>query len=268
LPSFEVASIKPSRPGEKSFTQFNWSRFTVEGKTVKWLIAFAYSAFQPVAQLPDNQLSPGPAWITTETYDLDAKVEDALAEKLQGRAMGEIGAQIRLMTQSLLADRFSLKVHHQTKETPLYALVVAKGGPKFLQTRFTPVPGAATPVGPGGKPLPPVTPGMRRYWLHGPVKNLAGVLSALPVIGRQVVDQTEIEGNYDFVLEVPQDQLQAAVSKGLSGSNAPPDSALAPESSGPSIFTAIQEQLGLKLKSAKGPVDVIVIDHIERPSAN
>jgi uncharacterized protein (TIGR03435 family) len=268
LPSFEVAAIKPSRPGEKRFTNFNSSRFTVEGETVKWLIAFAYSAFRPVAQLPDEQLSQGPGWIATETYDIDAKVEDALAEKLRGRPMGEVGAQIRLMTQSLLADRFGLKVHHQTKERPVYALLVARGGPKFLPSRFTPAPGAAHPVGPGGKPLPPATPGMRRYWLHGPVKNLAGLLSALPVIGRQVVDQTGIEGNYDFVLEVAQDQLQSAVAKGPGGSNAPLDSVLPPESSEPSIFTAIQQQLGLKLKSTKGPVDVIVIDHVERPSAN
>ena len=88
LPSFEVVSIKPSRPGEMSFSEFNWSRFTVRSKTAKWLIAFAYAAFQPKANLSDDQLSGGPGWIDSEPYDIDAKVEDSLAEELRQHTMG------------------------------------------------------------------------------------------------------------------------------------------------------------------------------------
>ncbi len=269
LPSFEVASVKPSRPGETIFSEFTWSGFTVRSETAKWLITFAYAAHSPKANLSDDQLSGGPGWINFEPYDILAKVEDSRAEKLRQCTMGEIGVEIRLMVQSLLADRFKLKVHHETKQRPMYALVVARGGPKFLPTRFTlPQPATAKPSGQGGKPLPPETPGMRRYRLGGPVMNLAALLSGFPAIGRQVVDKTGIEGNYVFDFEVPLAQFQLATTSGPDGRISTSGSSPSSESSGASIFTLLQEQLGLKLVPTKGAVDVIVIDHIERPSAN
>jgi len=263
VPSFEVASIKPGQD-QRAFAQFNWSRLTVSGKPVKWLIAFAYAANQPMAQLNDNLIVGGPSWIATATYSIDAKVDDATAEKLRERPMGEIGVQIRLMTQSLLADRFNLKVHHEARERPIYALEVAKGGPKFLATRFIPQPGATTPLGPGGKPLPPAPAGIRQFWLRGPVKNLAGLLAGFPAIGRPVIDETGIEGNFEFVLRVPADQLAAA--NRAAADNI--DSALPPDSSEPSVFMALEEQLGLKLKGKKGSTDVVVLDSIDRPTEN
>jgi uncharacterized protein (TIGR03435 family) len=269
LPSFEVASVKPSRPGETIFSEFTWSGFTVRSETAKWLITFAYAASSPKANLSDDQLSGGPGWINSEPYDIQAKVEDSRAEKLRQRTMGEIGLEIRLMVQSLLADRFKLRVHHETKQRPVYALVVARGGPKFLHTRFTlPQPATAKPSGQGGKPLPPETPGMRRYRLRGPVMNLAALLSGFPAIGRQVIDKTGIEGNYVFDFEVPLVQFQPATMNGPDGRISTSGSSPSSESSGASVFTLLQEQLGLKLVPTKGAVDVIVIDHIERPTEN
>ncbi len=267
--SFEVASIKSSRPGGGNFGGSDSDRFHVADVTTRWLIEYAYNDFHAGAILKDDQLSGGPSWINTEKYDVNAKVQDSLAGKLQNLSNEERGHEYCLMVQSLLADRFKLKIHHETREHLIYALVVAKGGPKFLQTRYKlPGPDAAELDGPGGKRLPPATPGMRRYWVHGPVDRLAMVLSRLPDVGRLVLDQTGIEGGYDLVFEVAQDQDTAGTSTAPVEGTPGTDSASPATSSGPSIFTALQEQLGLKLESTKGPVDVVVIDHIERPSEN
>jgi bla regulator protein blaR1 len=259
LPSFEVASIKPSHSGSPRLRiMLPLGRFAASA-TVKPLIAFAYG-------ISDFQLSGGESWISSETYDIDAKEEDSQAEELQKLPSDQGMQQIRLMIQSLLADRFKLKVSHETKELPEYALVVAKGGPKLQGAN----PGDTYPngiKGPDGHAYPG-TMRVERGHATGqalPMASLVMILSKL--LGRTVLDQTGLKGKYDFTLQWTPDESPVAMVKGpqdgKQGTEPPP-----PESSGPSIFTAIQEQLGLKLVSTKGPVEIIVIDHIERPSEN
>lgn len=173
------------------------------------------------------------------------------------------------MIQSLLADRFKLKVSHSTRELPVYALVVAKTGPKLHDAK----PGDTYPngiKGPDGRPVGGA--GMMRMrpgQLIGQgfsIASLAGLLSQQ--LGRTVMDQTGLKGNYDFTLQWTSDQRPVAMPAGPVGVSSGADGVPPSDSSGPSIFTALQEQLGLKLESTKGPVDIIVIDHIERPSEN
>jgi len=154
------------------------------------------------------------------------------------------------MIQAMLADRFKLLAHHEIREQPVYELVIAKNGPKLQEA----------------KPAEGSDPG-------GTVESRAGQIAAKNVVvsqlvtrltqtlGRTVVDKTEgLKGKYDFMLIWAPDE--AGSSPSSASSSAPPDP------TGPSIFTAIQEQLGLKLEPAKGPVDCLVIDHLEQPSEN
>jgi uncharacterized protein (TIGR03435 family) len=168
------------------------------------------------------------------------------------------------MLQALLAERLNLQVHRETKELPIYALVIAKNGPKFQEGKL----GDTYPNGFKGLNGAPVGAGMMRMgageWTGQgiPIANLVGSLSRR--LGRTVVDKTGLTGKYDFTLRwTPDDNPVSPKEPGGA-----PDAAALPDSSGPSIFTALQEQLGLKLESQKGPVETIVIDHVERPSQN
>ena len=260
-PSFEVASIKPNRSGDM-FTRImsQPERFTANGVTTKHLITMAYN-------VKDFQVSGGPGWINSERYDIEAKVPDSIAEELPKLPPDQREEQSRLMMQALLADRFKLKLSHTTKELPIYALVIAKSGPKLKEAK--PDDNYPTGIkGPDGRALP----GMMRM---GPgeltgqgiaVKFLVRLLSQQ--VGRDVLDQTGLKGNYDFMLKWTPEPGEGMMLAGPEGANPGAESAPPPESSGPSIFTAIQEQLGLKLEPAKGPVEVLVIDHVEKPSEN
>src|SRR5208337_1943145 len=260
-PSFDVASIKPNRSGELNISfGFQPGRFIANGTTVKQLIALAYN-------VRDLQVSGGPSWIDSERYNIEAKEPDSVAEELPKLPPAQRGEQLRLMVQSLLADRFKLKLSRETKELPVYALVVAKNGPKLQEAK----PGDTYPngiKGPDGRPAGGA--GMMRMGpgqLTGqglPMASLAHLLSEQ--LGRTILDQTELKGKYDFTLQWTPDQSLAGMPMGPEGGKPGTDNAPPPESSGPSIFTAIQEQLGLKLESTKGPVEIIVIDHVEHPS--
>jgi len=187
--------------------------------------------------------------------------------------------QVFLMLQSLLEDRFKLKVHRETRQVPVYELTITKGGIKLQQ----PKPGGCAPPVDNGVPVPPPPPGPGapppcgrvfmgmfngKANLEGgnvPVAELVRVLAN--VMGRPVIDKTGISGKFDIHLPfAPDSSLE-----GLPGIGAPGGPALpiaADPSAGATIFTAIQEELGLKLESTKGPVEVIVIDRIERPTEN
>lgn len=260
-PAFEVASIKPNHSADsRPLIQLRPGRFVATGATARFLIQFAYDA-------QDFQLSGGPSWINSNKYDIDAKVEDSIAKELRTLTTFQQMDQIRLMLQSLLADRFKLQVSHDTKDVAVYALVVAKNGPKLTQSVVAPPAAAAgNPEGP-----PPNGPrigitGNGQVTATGvPVSLLAEILSHQ--LGRQVVDHTELKGNYDFKLQWTPDENQPF--SGPDGGPIPsPASAPPPDSSGPSLSTALQEQLGLRLESQKGPVTVFVIDHVEEPSPN
>ena len=261
--SFEVASIKPNRSGDMRMgIRFMPGRFTTTGATVSQLITLAY-------EVRDFQVSGGPSWISSDRYDIDAKEPDALAEELEKLPPDQRREKMGLLLQSLLVDRFGLKVSHGTKEFPVYALVVGKNGPKIQEAK----PGDTYPngmKGPDGRALG--HGGMMRMGpgeLTGqgvPIQFLAQNLSGQ--LGRTVLDQTGLKGNYDFTLKWTPDQGGPGMVSGPPGAGPGPDNPPPPDASGPSIFTAVQEQLGLKLESAKGPVEIIIIDHVEKPSEN
>ncbi len=285
-PKFEVASIKPAKPGARGrFFGIPPGRFTATNMTTKMLIAFAYNYKQPGIALRDDQILGGPKWLNSESFDINAKVEDSLVQEEEEKKLpfDQWADQIRLMVQSMLVERFKLKVTHQTKELPVYVLVVAKNGPKLTKSTVPlPNPFGARPPGPGRGPM------IRIAWgqLIGSgmsVDELASALSDVPGIGgREVVNQTGLEGRYDFTLKwTPEDPRPMFGGPGPGGGGRPgqaPGGAgneqptagttQASDSSGPSIFTAIQQQLGLRLKPGKAPVGMIVIDHIEPPTPN
>ena len=198
---FEVATIKPSRADDNMTRLFmSPGKFTTEAETIKEVIRFAYDIKS------DDQLSGGPSWINSEKFDIEAKEEHSVAENLQKLPFQEQAKQIRLMVQALLADRFRLKVSHQTKELPVYALVVAKGGPKFTETQVP-------PPSPDGMAAP--NRGFRGIRMMGPgqltgtninIGLLAEILSRQRELGRLVIDQTGLKGNYDWKLKWTPDQ--------------------------------------------------------------
>lgn len=263
MPSFEVASIKLDRSGEPGSRILREPGGLVMTRvTAKLLISFAYD-------VKDFQISGGTNWLNSDRYDVDAKIEDADVTAMEKLPPDQSTEQLRLRVQSLLTDRFQLKLHRDSKELPVYALVVAKNGPKLEEAK----PGDTYPnaiKGPDGKPLRSM--GMMRMGggeIRGqgiPISNLVMMLSQQ--LGRSVLDQTGLKGSYNIDLKWTPDQSQHAMPMGPDAGPPPTESAPAPDTSGPSIFTALQEQLGLKLESTKGPVEFLVIDHIEKPSEN
>jgi uncharacterized protein (TIGR03435 family) len=276
--TFEVASIKPSDPNERriGIGMRPGGMVNMTGVTLKLLIQQAYN-------VQDFQVSGAPAWAGTERYDITAKAEDSAENpdadprKFTDAQMKTAQEKMRQRLQTLLADRFQLKVHRDTKELPVYALVVAKGGSKLQEAKVPDTP--PPPPGPGRGPGPG-TRGMRMSPGHleaymAPVSMLVQNLSQQ--LARTVVDQTGLKGNYDFKLSWTPDPGTGGnpfggpgPSQGPSpgplppGVNPPPP----PDPNGPTLFTAVQEQLGLKLESTKAPVDIIIVDHAEKASEN
>lgn len=234
-PAFDVASIKPSDPAARrmSVDAMSGGKLTARSVSLSWLVQFAW-------HLESYQLSGGPGWMSTSRYDVIARAEDPSAGN----------DRIRLMTQTLLADRFALKVHTESKELPIYRMVVAAKAGKELHK----VTACAAPECPAFDMLIGGQITARGVTMEDFAHAMTDVTS------RPVRNQTNLAGQYDFRLSwTPDDATPGAV--GPRGSPAP-DPTLA------SIFTALTEQLGLKLQSDKGPVDVYIIDHAEKPSEN
>jgi uncharacterized protein (TIGR03435 family) len=280
-PKFEVVSIRPSKSGARGMgLQISPGRFTATNVPVKMIIAWAYKKGSEFS-LNRDQMEGGPSWINSERFDIAAKIPDSLVQQEQKKQLFEQSAdQIRLMVQSMFVERFKLKAHYETKQLPIYALIVAKHGPKLTQSKLP-------PLGPLGshRPRPGKFQGMRMgrgqlTAMGAPVGMLADALSHQPDLGgREVVDQTGLKGLYDFTLKWTPEMAgggnfgrpgaNGAVGNGGAGTPmAGTPSAPASSDSGPSIFTAIRQQLGLKLKPGKAPVDILVIDHIQQPSPN
>ena len=183
LPSFEVVSIKPNRSGVISTTYLP-NRFLATTKTAKFFINMAYgsSASRFTYPLRDDQVEGGPGWINSKYYDVDAKIEDAMAEQFRQHPE-QLWGPLRLMLRSMLADRFKLQVSHTTRELPVYALAAAKGGPKFLDQKMMPgdsYPSLLTPNQPSrGKPCVPKL-GWACMANYMSMADLAVLLSGLP----------------------------------------------------------------------------------------
>lgn len=255
-PRFEVASIKPDKSGGRniSFRIGPGGRIHAINISPKLLIETAYD-------VKDFQLTGGPKWIDSTRYDIEAEPTDSVARNIAKLSQDGQDRQLRLMLQSLLADRFKLTLSHTTKRLPIYALVLAKHGSKIRPKR-------SDSVGPTGMRR---RVGFRRGELDlndAPLTTLADGLSR--TLGRVVLDETGLKGFYDFTLTWTPEESQRRMFQGLpeNSNQAMGNPAAPPKPQGPSIFTAIQEQLGLRLKPAKGPVEAFVIDHVEQPSAN
>jgi len=270
--TFEVASIKPNNstsigrrfgaPGD---------RFVARNETLIHLIAVAYGAPGPLPDpLPDYRMSGGPKWINSDRFDVEAKAAGDVVR-------GTVGTRRKqLMLQSLLAQRFKLVVHHETKEMPIYALVLARRdkalGPGLLRSQVDPVvsrgnsnnpplprPAFGTPAceAAGGSRCSPGL-GIGGVFKGGAITTTELIAYFSRWLNRTVLDRTGLTGAFDVELQFS--------TEGLPGAPTGPPGVERPPSEGPSIFTAVQDQLGLKLESTKGPVDVLVIDHVERPT--
>lgn len=254
-PTFDVATIKPNNDVSSPLRiMMNPANFGATHASLKDLIRFAWH-FKS-----DDQIDGAPGWIGTEFYDVQAKISDAEVEAFNKMPLDQRFEQRRTMLQALLVDRFQLKASVQMRERPVYALVVAKGGLKLKEVEVSPLPPPGTPHAPGGH-YPQLHPtGHNQFTASAwPMNMMADWLSYFSELGnRIVIDDTGLKGNYDWVLN------------GVSQQPAPPQAADSATTDEPptSIFTALQEQLGLKLEPRKAPVEVLVIDHVERPSPN
>jgi uncharacterized protein (TIGR03435 family) len=238
-PVFEVATIKPSDPGRpgKVFTVRGQEVITIN-TTLSDLITMAYD-------IHVRQISGGPAWLESDKYDITGKPEAPGLPNV---------AQLKIMIQKLLADRFQLKFHREKKELSAYAITVGKTGSKLTKSQSDPngLPGLFFGRG---------APGMTFNVRNATIAEVASVLQG-NVMDKPVVDQTGLSEKYDFLLKFTPDPGQM---NGLGGPQQPAaDSLDAP----PDIITAFQQQLGLKVENTKAQVDVIVIDRVEKPSAN
>jgi bla regulator protein blaR1 len=258
-PAFEVASIKPNRSGSLGIGIDipGGDRFTATNVPLRELIRFAYD-------VQDVRLIGGPDWIRSERFDVVAKAE------------GRVGAwtpagppmPLLLMVRTLLSDRFGLVVHPETRELPIYALTIARDDRKFgPELRASTLDCERQPAGPPaprpGAAVDQPTCGMRiapgQMVIGGAsMERLATVLSQF--VQRPVIDRTKLGGTFDFRLSWTPERL--------SPGPPPPGAPLVPavDPNGPTLFTALQEQLGLKLESQQAPLDVLVIDRVERPS--
>jgi uncharacterized protein (TIGR03435 family) len=234
VPQFEVSSVRLNQTGTRAFRSINTPNgVVISNAPLILVIRQAYGLFNS----NDDRISGVPSWTKSERYDIAAKVNAADATALSKLTRDQRG----LMLQELLADRFKLKVHREMKVLPIFALVVAKRGPLLK------------PAQGGGDT---VNFGEGHIQAQGiPLSSLASMLTQ--ETGRTVVDETGLTGKYDLTLDWAPDDGDSSDAGGEQR-----------DSSGPSIFTAVEEKLGLRLVSEKGPVEGLVIDHVERPSEN
>jgi bla regulator protein blaR1 len=260
---FDVASIKPNKSGSNMVRMMvRPDGLSAMGATLQMLIQSAYG-------VQDFQVAGGPKWADADRYDIEAKMDSSQVEKLQTLSPDQRWLETRHMLQALLANRFKLVLHRETKELPGYALVIAKNGTKLHDAKpgDTYPNGLKGPDGHSGEGL------MMMRGNGGPLTGqgvtIAGLVQTLSrQLGGTILDETGLTGKYDFTLQWAPDERTGPMSAATQGGGSRPEDAPPADSSGPSIFTAIQEQLGLKLEPRKVPVEILVIDHAEPPSEN
>jgi uncharacterized protein (TIGR03435 family) len=244
LPLYEVTSVKPNKS-----IDCHWQLeptpdgFDAQCVTLLLLVRDAYG----MLKFTNDRILGAPDWAKSDQFDIAAKVDGADVAEVQLLSQDQRG----MMLAALLAERFKMVIHTETRELPVFALVIAKNGPKLKE------------AAPDDKGMMRLSRGM----LVGqgiPITFLANMLMHQPdVEGRTVLDKTGLSGKYEVTLQwLPEDQTFPGPAGGAQP--AAPHS----DASGPSIYTALQEQLGLRLESTKGPVEFLVIDHVERPSPN
>jgi uncharacterized protein (TIGR03435 family) len=212
--------------------------------------------------MDDDQISGLPNWAKSENYDISAKVGPSDVAVLQKLTID----QRRRMLQPLLVERFKLKVHFETKELPVYALVIDKKGPRIREARTGGDHPPGIQGGGGDANTGMMFMGAGQITGQGvPIASLVKMLSQQN-LGRRILDKTGLTGKYDFKLQWSPEKDSATMF--TSAQNSQQRATPSVDSSLPGIFTALQEQLGLKLESQKGPVQTLVIDHAEKPSDN
>jgi uncharacterized protein (TIGR03435 family) len=212
-PAFDFATIKPNDPVRNPGVVAGWSPSRSRLRAVGNLRTFIRQAYG----IEDAQITGGPKWFDSDAYEIDARASAPTTS-----------TELKLLLQSLLAERFNLEMHNETRQLPIYSLVVTKSGSKL---QLTDAPGSTS----SGPTL-----------LRGIMDSAAIARNLTSTLGRTVIDNTGLKGSYKFSLTWASDE----------------------QTDGPSIFTAIQEQLGLKLESTKGPVQVFVIDRATLPTPN
>jgi uncharacterized protein (TIGR03435 family) len=232
-PSFDVATIKPhvfTGRGRLGVSVSPNGRVTVSNVSLKNIILTAYA-------VRDYQVMGGPAWLAMDRYDIAATTS---------LERSPTTTEVQLMLQALLADRFHLKLHRETRELSVYALVVEKKGAKLKQSAADSKSSVTF---------------MRGQLTESKVTMTQFALQLAGQVGRPVVDETDLRGDYDFELKWTPDES-------LGQNNSPADVSGPQELTGPSVFTAIREQLGLRLDSRKGPVEILMIGHADKPTEN
>lgn len=235
---FEVVSIQPTPPGAAGrwIRMLSVNEFAAKNHALQTLIAAAYN-------LNPHAILGGPVWIESDRYDILARTP--------GNVRPTLDEQMSML-RKLLADRFGLRFHREQKEMRMYALTVSKGGPKLREAAAD-----SSPVGP-----PPlifvVSPALIRLPARSATMSEFASVLQRAAVEYPVVDKTALSGRYDFDLEFTPDEsvFGGGLGKGTD------------ESTAPGLFAAIQQQLGLRLEAAKGPVEALVIDGVQRPSAN
>jgi uncharacterized protein (TIGR03435 family) len=276
LPKFDVATIKATKDDDgNSMMRFTPDGISVHGVPLKMLLREAFG-------VEDDRILGEPNWVKTR-YDIEAKVDAEDAPRLKDLKF----EQRRGMMLPLLTERFNLKYHHESRELPMYALVVAKGGLKMKEAAADPPTKSddtksddtkSDDAKSDGPPKPDsanpnAAPRLGRHSLmmngRGHLESTGTTVTMLvhvlsSTLGRSVVDKTGLTGSYDYTLQWTPDDVGTP----MGGDAGPGKGDVSPDAGGPTLFTALEEQLGLKLESTKTTVDVIVIDHIDLPSEN
>jgi uncharacterized protein (TIGR03435 family) len=255
---FESVSIKLNQSGAAVGTISPVRSMMLNGgilatnATLMDLIRAAYG-IEVAPGMDDGRVVGAPSWATSERFDVDAKIDRPVADALWKLKQEPRALQSQQMLQALLAERFKLAAHRDSKELPVYELSVAKSGPKLRAANPADTYKKGTTL-PTGMPSGPGTAGKEangRLVFQG--TEVSELVALLPHMDRTVIDKTGLTGKYDFTFMPPPVQKQ---------SQAPTDFNIGP------LSEALQNQLGLKLDAAKSPLGIIVIDHVERPAGN
>jgi uncharacterized protein (TIGR03435 family) len=242
---FDTVSVKPDKGGDGAMFRImsQPDGYSVTAN-LKLFLSFAYG-------MREDLISGAPGWVDGARYEIDAKVASPDLD-----AFRKLSSQQRnRMLQSVLVDRFKLKAHMETRELAVYELVVAKGGPKLQEAKQSETDANGT-LGVEGAPHRNMMR-MSTGRFIGQAVRLSLLVEVLSrELHRNIIDKTGLTGEYDITLKYTPDDGPAPMLNGE------------PDTSAPSIFTALEEQLGLKLNPAKGPVEMLMVDHIEPPSEN
>ena len=248
--TYDAVSVKPNKTGG-GMMRINQGSDMYSGTnvTLKMLVRFAYDL------TTEDQISGLSGAMASDHFDIEAKMDADTVATLKKMSKDEANTERRKMMQAMLADRFQMKVHHEQKELGMYDLVIAKGGFK-LQDADPNDPYPNGIKGPDGKSRPgSMNVNNGKLTAQGvPISNLSSFLAQQ--LHKQVVDKTGLKGTYDFTLKWQPDDMPMESKDATGGEQAP------------SIFTALQEELGLRLDATKGLVDMIAVDHVEMPSEN